>query len=134
MTTYNVKILTAVVDGHLPPLARISLIRKQLRHELLRRKPPLPEATLLSVLAEDDILPIDHARRRHRHGLLARAHHIKAQAALPLRVEHDDVEDRDVQHVGVELDNDLIGDIRFEGAVDDIAVLVDDAVRRQGGP
>lgn len=119
---------------HLSPLARILLIRKQLCHELPRREPPLAEASLLPVLAEDDIVPIQDTRRARRHRLLASTDNVEAQATLPLGVEHDDVEDGRVQHVGVQLDNRLGGYVGLKGRVHDVAVLVDNAVGGQGGP
>lgn len=131
---YNIQLVAAVVNGHVPPPSRIIFAGKKLRHELLRRHPPLSVGTLLSVLCKDDIVLVQHARCPDGHGLLAGTHHVKGQAALPLGIKHDDVEDGDEEHVLVQLDDSLLGNVRLKRGVHNGAMLVDHPVGGQGRP
>lgn len=126
--TYDVEFLTPIMHRHVPPLARVPLVRKQLIHKLPHPKPSLPKHALLSVLAEYHILFGQRACAAHAHGLLARRNHVEADAPLPLRVEHDDVHDRDKEHIHVQLGNVLVGQVGGEGRVDDGTIGIDGAV------
>lgn len=118
---------------HVPPLSRVLLVCKQLVHKVGEREPPLRKDALLAVLAEDDVLLVEHRRRPDTKCLLARRDHVEADSALALGVKHDEVHDGYAQHGLVELDNFLLADVGDKGLVDDAAVLVDDAVCRHRG-
>jgi hypothetical protein len=51
---------------------------------------------------------------------------------LSLGIEHDEIHDGDEQHVLVELDDCLIGDVRAEGGVDYLAILIHDSIGLKG--
>ena len=54
--TYNVQLATAVMDGHIAPLAIVFPIGEELRHEILERKASLLEHACLPVLGKYHIL------------------------------------------------------------------------------
>lgn len=118
---------------HVPALSRVLLVRKQLVHKVAQRKPALLEHALLAILAEHDVLLGERRRSSHRHGLLASRHHVEAQAALALGVEHDQVHDGHGEHVAVELDDLVVAEVRLERRIHDDAALVDSSVRGQRG-
>lgn len=91
--THDIQPLAAVMNRHVPPLAGVILIRKQLRHKLLGGHSPLLEKPLLSVLAVHGVFWIQNTRTAHADSLLAGAHHVEAQAALALGIKHDQVHD-----------------------------------------
>lgn len=96
------------MNGHVSPLASIILVGKQLRHELFCGEPPLLEEALLAILTIDGVLGVQHARAADADGLLTGAHHVEAEAALVLGVEHYEVHDGYIQHVLVQLDDFMV--------------------------
>lgn len=121
------------MDRHIPRPPDIVGIGKQLVHEILGGESPVLEHSLLPVLAVDHVLHGQRGRGPYGDGLLARRHHVEADAALALGVEHDQVHDGHEHHVLVDPDDLGLRQVRLEGLVDDGAVLVHDAVRGHGG-
>lgn len=94
--THNVQSLATVVNRHIPPLSRVILVGKQLRHELLGCHASLLEEALLSVLAIYRILGVQNTRTSYTDSFLPRANHVETQTTLPLGIEHGQVHDGNI--------------------------------------
>jgi len=71
---YEIELAAAVVYWHVPALAEILAIGKELAHEFLQRVASLLEDASLSVLDEDDVFRQEGGGRAHRNPLLACRH------------------------------------------------------------
>ena len=121
------------MDRHVPASTRILRGSEQLRHEVVCCEAPVPEDAVLSVLCEDGVVRAQARCTAHRYALLAGTHHVKGDFALSLGVEHDDVHDRDENHVCVEPEQLGIAYVgRSAVFVHNGAFLIDDAIRGHG--
>lgn len=110
----------------------IILIGKQLAHEVIECKPALHQHPRLSILRKYNIVLLQRRSRTHACALLALASYVEAQAALSLRVEHDQVHDGYRQHIFIHLQCKLVRR-RRERRVYNVSVRAHGAVGRDRG-
>jgi hypothetical protein len=106
MGAYNVKNPTPIMYRHIPPFPWIITICKKLVHKLANGIPSLYKYTLFSILCEDHIFLLQRTGRTNTGPFFALRGHVERQSALPLRVKHYNVHDRDGEHVIVHRESD----------------------------
>lgn len=126
--TYHVQFSAAVVHGHVPTVPRVVFVGKQLVHVVPEGEAAVPQHALLAVLAKYDVALLEGRGGPDAHGLLAGRHHVEADAALALGVEHDGVHDGHGHHVAVQAQHLVVAQVLLKVRVDHDAVLVHDAV------
>ena len=132
-STHNIQLHAAIVYWHVPPLALIIFVRKQLVHEVFGCVSSFSEDTLLAILAKHNIFGVKHARAANSNRFLTSANCIKADSTLPLRIKHDHIKNRYVEHVRIQLDYLVAGDVWLERRIDNLAMLIDYTVRGKSG-
>jgi hypothetical protein len=88
---------------HIPTPPRVILIRKELTHKIRKSEASLHEHSSLPVLSENNISVIQRTCASHTCPLFPLGCHIETQTALPLRIEHYYIHNRDFEHIFVHL-------------------------------